>query len=172
VYDVGGGQELLMFLGYLRRFPLVVPFIGAGRALKRPVWAVDVMDGLLRLAGNPVALGKTYNLSGPEAISIADLARLLLRQHGERRLLLPLPVALCRALAWAMARVLARPPLTPSAIAGIVNAADLDPELAIRELGYRPLSVAEGLGRCFPAPSPIPRSAPSALAPKPEGNRP
>ena len=38
VYDVGGGQELLMFLDYLRRFP-VVPFVGAGRARKRPVWS-------------------------------------------------------------------------------------------------------------------------------------
>lgn len=172
VYDVGGGQELLMFLAYLRRFPLVVPFIGAGRARKRPVWAADVMDGLLRLAGNPVALGKTYNLSGPDAIAIADFGRLLLRQHGERRLLLPVPVPLCRALAWALGRVMARPPLTPSAIAGIVNDANLDPGLATRELGYHPLSVREGLRRCFPAPSPLTRGEPSALAPNPEGNSP
>jgi hypothetical protein len=37
------------------------------------------------------------------------------------------------------------PPLTQSAISGIVNDADLDPALTIRELGYRPLGVREGL---------------------------
>jgi NADH dehydrogenase len=163
VYDEGGGQELLMFLAYLRRFP-VVPFIGAGRALKRPVWAADIMDGLLRLAGNPVALGKTYNFSGPEAISIADLGRLLLAQHGERRPFVPVPVPLCRALAFVLARLMARAPLTASAIAGIVNDADLDPGLAMRELGYRPIGVGEGLRRCFPLPR---RAAGGALAPNP-----
>jgi NADH dehydrogenase len=169
VYDVGGGQELLMYLDYLRRFP-VVPFIGAGRALKRPVWAGDIVDGLLRLAGNPIAHGKTYNFSGPEAISIADFGRLLLRVHGERRLFVPVPVPLCRALAVVLARLMKRPPLTPNAIAGIVNDADLDPGLAMREIGYRPLALEEGIRRCF-AVTPLPRRAPT-LAPNTEGNSP
>lgn len=153
VYDVGGGQELLMFLDYLRRFP-VVPFIGAGKALKRPVWAGDIIDGLLRLAGAPIAHGKTYNFSGGDPISMIDFARLLLRHHGETRRFVSLPVPLCRALAAVMGLVMARPPLTANAIAGIVNDADLDPALATRELGYRPISVREGLQRCFPIESP------------------
>jgi NADH dehydrogenase len=170
VYDTGGGQELMMYLEYLRRFP-VVPFIGAGRAKKRPVWAGDIIDGLLRLAGNPVAHGKTYNFSGPDAIGIADFGRLLLRLHGERRPFVPVPVPLCRALAFALGRVMARPPLTMNAIAGIVNDADLDPGLAMRELGYRPRSLEEGLRRCF-AVTPLARRDPAALAPNLEGTQP
>ena len=61
-----------------------------------------------------------------------------------------------------------RPPLTPNAIAGMINDADLDPGLAMRELGYRPLPVEEGLRRCF-AVTPLPRRA-SAFAPNTEGN--
>ena len=170
VYDVGGGQELLMYLDYLRRFP-VVPFIGAGRALKRPVWAGDIIDGLLRLAGNPVAHGKTYNFSGPEAVTIAELGRRLLAAHGQRRLFVPLPVPLCRALAFVLARLMERPPLTTNAIAGIVNDADLDPSLAMRELGYHPITLDEGLRRCF-AVTPLDRRTPAALAPNPGGNAP
>ncbi|HEV3031269.1 MAG TPA: NAD-dependent epimerase/dehydratase family protein [Polyangia bacterium] len=171
VYDVGGGQELLLFLDYLRRFP-VVPFIGAGRALKRPVWAGDVIDGLLRLAGKHVAHGKTYNFSGGEAIAIADFGRLLLRHHGERRLFLPVPVPICRALAFVLGRLMKRPPLTASAIAGIVNEADLDPALAMRELGYRAMPVREGLSLCFPVKSSPTLRERSALVSKPEGNSP
>jgi nucleoside-diphosphate-sugar epimerase len=158
VYEAGGGQELMMFLDYLRRFP-IVPFIGAGAALKRPVWSEDVVDGLLRLAGNPIALGKTYNLSGSEAISMRDLARLLLAHHDATRPILPLPVGLCQAAACVLSWVMKRPPLTSSAIAGVVNDADLDPAQAMSELGYRPLGVREGFRRCFtPLPLRVSRS--------------
>jgi nucleoside-diphosphate-sugar epimerase len=149
VYEPGGGQELMMFLDYLRRFP-VVPFIGSGGALKRPVWSEDVVDGLLRVLGNPTASGKTYNLSGAETISMRDLALLLLEHLDRPRRLLPLPVPLCRALAAVLEVVQRRPALTASAIAGVVNDADLDPGEAMRDLGYQPLGVRAGFQRCFP----------------------
>lgn len=152
VYEAGGGQELMMFLDYLRRFP-VVPFIGSGKAIKRPVWSEDVVDGLVRLAGNSKARGKIYNLSGAEPISMRELASLLLEHLDRPRRLLPLPVPLCRALAGLMKLTMRRPALTSSAIAGIVYDADLDPGEAMRDLGYRPLGVREGFKRCFPLPS-------------------
>lgn len=162
VYDVGGGQELLLFLDYLRRFP-IVPFVGAGGAIKRPVWAEDVVDGLARLAGNHVAWGKTYNLSGAEPISMRDLASLLLEHLDRPRRLVPIPVTLCRALAFVLRLVQSRPALTSSAIAGIVNDADLDPSQAIADLGYRPLGVREGFQRCFPQQRFAARGAAAAL---------
>jgi NADH dehydrogenase len=149
VYDQEGGQELEMFLGYLRRFPLV-PFIGAGQARKRPVYAEDIVDGLLRLADNPVAFGKIYNFSGGEAISMRDFAHLLLRHRGGDRPFLHLPLGACHAAARWLGAVMTEPPLTSSAIAGVVNDADLDPSEAIRDLGYRPIGVREGFERLFP----------------------
>ena len=158
VYDRHGGQELLMFLDYLRKFP-VVPFIGAGTALKRPVWAEDIVDGLVRLAGNRVAFGKTYNFSGGEAIKMLDFARLLLRHHAADRPFVHLPVALCRAAARLLEVVMDDPPLTSSAIAGVINDADLDPAEAMRDLGYRPIGVHAGFERCFPTAARIPEAA-------------
>lgn len=149
VYEAGGGQELMMYLAYLRRFP-VVPFIGPGRARKRPVWSEDLVDGLARIAGAPVALGKTYNLSGAETISMRELAELLLLHHDRPRPFLHLPVWLCRAAAAVLPALMARPPLTSSAIAGVVNDADLDPAEAMNDLGYAPLGVRAGFLRCFP----------------------
>jgi len=127
-----------------------VPFIGAGAALKRPVWAEDIVDGLLRLANAPVSLGKTYNFSGAEPISMRELAELLLLHHDRPRPIVPLPVWLCRALATVLPLFMSRPPLTSSAIAGIVNDADLDPTSAIIDLGYAPLGVRAGFRRCYP----------------------
>jgi len=167
VYDAGGGQEVLMYLAYLKRFP-VVPFIGAGGAKKRPVWAEDVVDGLLRVAGSDVALGKTYNLSGAESITMLEFSRLLLAHEGRDRPFLHLPVFLCRAVAALLALCMEKPPLTPSSIAGIVNDADLDPSRAVEELGYRPLAVRQGLPLHFGpngapcAPVAVPVGAPAA----------
>jgi nucleoside-diphosphate-sugar epimerase len=150
-YDESGGLELMMFLRYLQRFP-IVPFIGSGSAIKRPVWAQDIANGLLRLADNPVSYGKTYNFSGAEPIAMIDFARLLLAHHGSPRPFFHLPVALCSASATLMHAFMKRPPLTHSAIAGVIHDADLDPTEAMRDLGYRPMGVREGFKRCFPIP--------------------
>lgn len=148
VYEQGGGQEIMMFLAYLRRFP-VVPFIGAGGALKRPVWSEDVVGGLMLLAGASVAVGKTYNFSGGEPISMRELAELLLEHHDHPRPFVSIPVWACHALAAVLALCMKRPPLTSSAIAGIVNDANLDPNEAMNELGYAPLGVRAGFRKCF-----------------------
>jgi nucleoside-diphosphate-sugar epimerase len=152
VYDEHGGLELRMFLDYLRRFP-IVPFIGAGGALKRPVWSEDIVDGLARLANNPIAFGKTYNFSGGEAISMNDFAHLLLRQHGADRPFVHLPVSVCRAAAHALRYLMTEPPLTLNAIAGVINDANLDPSEAMRDLGYQPIGVRTGFARLFAPPT-------------------
>lgn len=148
VYESGGAQEIMMFLDYLKRFP-IVPFIGSGAALKRPVWSEDVVDGLERLAGADIAHGKIYNFSGAEAISMREMAELLLQYHDRPRPLLPLPVFACRAAAALLSVLMEKPPLTSSAIAGIVNDANLDPSEAMRDLGYAPLGVRAGFRHCF-----------------------
>lgn len=163
VYDDAGGQEFVLFLRYLQRWPVVpvLPFIGNGQAWKRPVYAGDVVAGLAAIANNPKTHGKTYNLSGADRIRLIDLARLMLAHHGQYRFLLPMPVACARAAARFMELCMKDPPLTLQAIAGITNDADLPPDEAVRDLGYRPLDVRAGLARCFSGrnpPFPVPTS--------------
>jgi nucleoside-diphosphate-sugar epimerase len=147
VYERQGGEEFLRFQRYLRAFP-VVPFIGPGRAMKRPVYAGDLMDGLLRLAENPKAFDQTYHFSGGEAVSIAELARLILAQHGSRKRFVHLPVAMCETLAMVLSWVSDNPWLTCSAIAGVTQDADLDNAQARRDLDYHPIGIRAGLERC------------------------
>jgi NADH dehydrogenase len=149
VYDARGGQEFVLFRDYLERFP-VVPFIGDGSALKRPVLTDDLVDGFLRLLGARVSYGKIYNFSGGEAISMRDFAKLILEHRGRSRRFVHLPLPICRGIAALAGLVQRTPLLTPSAIAGIVNDADLDPIEAMRDLGYRPAGVRAGFARCFP----------------------
>jgi NADH dehydrogenase len=146
VYEDNGGQEFLLFQQYLERFP-VVPFIGDGRARKRPVHAQDIVEGLAAIAGNPRSHGQTYNFSGADSVTIRELAELMLARRGQRRRFLHLPVGLCQAAAVAMGAVMKHPPLSLQAIAGLVNDADLSPDAATRDLGYRPIGVRQGLSQ-------------------------
>ena len=148
VYEQDGGAEFLLFFAYLKKFP-IVPFIGDGRALKSPVFAEDLIGGLLGLAGNKAAYDKLYNLSGPQAIPIAEFARLMLASEGKSKPFIHIPVFICRLMARAMGLVMKHPPLTQAAIAGITQDAALDPSSARVDLGYDPVGVRKGLARCF-----------------------
>jgi NADH dehydrogenase len=151
VYDEKtGGQEFDLFLDYLKRFP-VVPFIGKGKALKRPVFVDDVIQGLLLLFEREYTYGKIYNLSGGEVLSMIEFTRLCMKLLGmEKKRIVHLPVWLCMLIAHGTKLLCRKPPLTWQTIAGIIQDANLDPKDSIRDLAYQPQKVSVRLARCFP----------------------
>ena len=150
VYGEKGGQEFDMYLNYLKKFP-AVPFIGNGAPLKRPVYVEDVNAGLLAVCGNEKSFGKTYNLSGGEAVSMIDFTRLCLKLMGMgHKPIVHLPVWLCRMIAVLMKLFMSDPPLKWQVIAGITQDANLDPAEAMADLGYSPAKVSEKLSKVFP----------------------
>jgi nucleoside-diphosphate-sugar epimerase len=150
-YNEFGGEEFMMYMDYLKRFP-VVPFIGRGRALKNPVHVDDLMRGFLAIPNNPKSYGKTYAFSGSEEISIWDLGKDMLRHQGISKPFLPLPVWLCKILAVIMGATMKRPPLSWNAIAGITQDANPDWSQTKADLDYHPIGIREGLDRCFGVP--------------------
>lgn len=148
-YNDQGGEEFHMFLAYLKKYS-VVPFIGRGEALKRPVHCDDLMEGFLAIAGNEKSYGKTYAFSGGEAITIRDMAELMLRHAGLEKRFIHLPIALCRLIAWFAERFQKKPILTWNAVAGVMQDANLDNSQARQDLGYKPITFREGLQRSYP----------------------
>ncbi len=151
VYDKGkGGFEFDIYLSYLKRFP-VVPFIGNGNALKRPVFVGDIIKGLVTVCENRKSMGKVYNFSGGEAISIKNFSRLCLKLSGKpQKPIISLPVWLCKVIAACMQIVMKDPPLNWQKIAGITQDANLDSKEAMKDLGYNPKRVTGFLKECFP----------------------
>jgi len=148
-YNSYGGEEFMMYLDYLRKFP-VVPFIGNGRARKNPVHVDDMMKGFLAVANNPKAYGKTYAFSGSEEISIKDLGILMLKHQGIKKSFIHLPVPVCEIIAAGMRATMKKPPLSKNAIAGISQEANPDWSQAREDLGYNPIGITEGMERSFP----------------------
>jgi nucleoside-diphosphate-sugar epimerase len=148
-YNENGGEEFNMFLAYLKKYPFV-PFIGAGRSLKRPVHCDDLMKGFLAIAGNPKSYGKTYAFSGGEAIAIRDMAKLMLKHVGQKKLFITIPIPICRIVAFFAEKFQKKSIPTWNAIAGVIQDADLDNSEARNDLGYNPVSFREGLQRAYP----------------------
>jgi NADH dehydrogenase len=146
VYDREGGLEFKLYADFVKRFP-IVPLVAGGRARKRPVHVDDLLNGLLAIAGNPVAFGKTYNLSGGDSVTLRELAELMLERAGARKPMLGLPASVCSVAARAWGALNRRALLMEHTLAGLTQDADLDPSDAVRELGYRPIGVREGLRR-------------------------
>jgi NADH dehydrogenase len=146
VYERDGGLEFKLYADFVQRFP-VVPLVAGGRARKRPVHVDDLLAGLLAMAGNPVTFGKIYNLSGGETVTLRELAELMLERHGLRKPMLPIPASLAAIAARAWGMLHRQPLLMEHTLAGLLQDADLDPSLAMQELGYRPLGVREGIRR-------------------------
>lgn len=150
VYGKKGGQEFDIFLSNLKKFP-IIPFIGRGEALKRPVYVEDIIGGLIALAKKPDGTGKVYNFSGGEAISMICLAKFCLFLMDTRyQMFLYIPVWLCRLSSLILKKVMKHPPLRWNMIAGAIQDANLDPTDAIRDLNFKASKVTEMLPLCFP----------------------
>jgi NADH dehydrogenase len=144
VYDRGGGLEFKMYADYVRRFP-VVPLIAGGKARKRPVHVDDLLAGFAAVAGNPIAHGKTYNLSGGETVTLRELAELMLAREGLHKPMVSIPAGLCEVVGRAWGLLNHRPLLIEHTLAGMFQDADLDPSEAMRDLGYAPKGVRAGI---------------------------
>ncbi|MGF1656730.1 MAG: NAD-dependent epimerase/dehydratase family protein [Verrucomicrobiales bacterium] len=149
-YNEHGGQEFRMFMDSLTRFPVFAPFIGSGQALKRPVHVDDLMAGFLAIPNNEKAYGKTYAFSGGEPISMWDLAKLMLKHTKQKRIMIPIPIPICKLIASVLGKVTKNPPLTWNGIAGVMQDANLDNSEAQNDLGYKPIGIHEGMKRSYP----------------------
>ena len=151
-YNETGGLEFMMFMNALLKYP-VVPFIGFGRALKKPVHVDDLVRGFLAIANNPKSYGKTYNFCGPEEITMWDLGKLMLKHKGVSKPFVPVPLFVWRLVAAVAERAMKNPPITWHGIANMMHDTNPDESEARRDLGYNPIGVREGMQRTFPLPT-------------------
>lgn len=92
--------------------PGVVPIPGEGRSLLQPLWVEDLVHVLLMTLDDPQTAGKTYEIGGPEFISVRDSLRVILQACQMSRVLFPTPPSYLRGIVWGLERLLPRPPLT------------------------------------------------------------
>ncbi len=84
------------FFNLFARLQALVPILllpGADAKLQ-PVWVGDVARAVLRCLQDPATVGQTYELAGPQVLTLGELVRIAGRLSGHPRPVLGLPLAL------------------------------------------------------------------------------
>ncbi|MBL8319485.1 MAG: complex I NDUFA9 subunit family protein [Burkholderiaceae bacterium] len=90
------------FLNLFAQLQSVVPVMAlpGAEVTFEPVWVRDVASVLLRCLEDRATIGKTYELTGPQVFTLAELVRKAGARRGHARPIVPMPAALARAQAW------------------------------------------------------------------------
>jgi NADH dehydrogenase len=90
----GDGGEFVTFTKKLTT-PYVTGLPGGGKSQFQPIWVEDIVPMLADCGGDESHWGETYELGGPEVLTLADVARLAYRAEGKsvRVLSIPMPLA-------------------------------------------------------------------------------
>src|SRR3989454_9087374 len=141
IYGRGDGFVSLL-VRLVRRLP-VVPLIGGGRL--QPVPVEQVAQGLARALARPAAVKQTYEVGGPDRVTLGELVDLIGKVLGRRRIL---KFNVPRGVVWAATRVLHRLPffpLTPDQLLMLEEDNVCDPAPFFSTFGLAPLPLATGL---------------------------
>ncbi|MEY4427647.1 MAG: hypothetical protein RLZZ182_336, partial [Pseudomonadota bacterium] len=93
------------FLNLFAQLQAVAPFmpLAGAKARFQPVWVEDVARALVACLLDVATVGHTYECAGPKVLTLAELVRLAGQGSGHRRWVLPMPMAVGRLQAAAMA---------------------------------------------------------------------
>ena len=101
---------LTTILELLRRLP-IYPLFGRGLTRLQPAYVEDVAGGIVSAVCGAQTRAITFECGGPRIYSYEELLRVVAREAGLERTLVPIPFAAWHALAW-IAEVLPTPPIT------------------------------------------------------------
>ena len=148
---VGPEDRFFNLFADMSRFSMILPLIGGGHTRFQPVYVGDVASAICAVLADGAQAGKTFELGGPESWTFRELLEFMLMVIRRKRLLLPLPFGLARAIAWPL-QFAPGAPLTPDQV-NMLRKDNLVSEAARREgrtlegLGIAP----EGIEAIVPA---------------------
>jgi NADH dehydrogenase len=133
----------------MARFSPVIPKPGVRVQRIQPVYVEDIAEAVARIFATEDAWDRTFEIGGPEVLTMDEVIATMLEVLGKRRLVVPVPVPLLK-IATAPLVLLPKPPMSPSGIDfavqdGLVDTTDLE-----KVLDLHPMSLREGLLRYLP----------------------
>lgn len=94
----GPGDGLFCRFAQLLRFAPGLP-LGGADARFQPVWIGDVVEAFVRALDDDVTIRRSYDLVGPDIMTLGEIVKLTAKTKGWARFVLPLPTALGRVQA-------------------------------------------------------------------------
>jgi uncharacterized protein YbjT (DUF2867 family) len=130
----------------LARMSPVLPLIGGGGTKLQPVYVGDVATAVADAVEGKTKAGATYELGGPEVLSMREIMQIILRVIERERMLVPLPFGLARFKAMFLQFAPGPLKLTPDQVEllksdNVVSEAAKTAGLTLEGLGIRPDSM-------------------------------
>jgi NADH dehydrogenase len=139
-----GDQFVNMLAAMIRRYP-VVPVIGSGQQRQQPVPVEHVAEAFARAIGLEATVKQTYQIGGPDAVTMIELLDLIGRALGRGRVRkVHVPLGLVRPLTTLLHR-LPGFPLTPDQLLMLEEDNVCDPQPFYATFGLTPVRLASGL---------------------------
>ncbi|MBA2272723.1 MAG: NAD(P)H-binding protein [Actinobacteria bacterium] len=143
----GPGDQAMSKFASIARLSPVLPQLGVRTQRIQPVHADDVGLAVRRsFELLEVAWDKTFEIGGPDIMTMNAVLHTLLDVMGLRRLVVPIPVVLAK-LGTAPLKLLPRPPMTPQGIEFAVQDGVVDTSLLEKVLEVHPVPLRVGLER-------------------------
>jgi uncharacterized protein YbjT (DUF2867 family) len=144
-------QFVNLFAEIVRRSP-IVPLMGSPRARFQPVPVEAVAAAFTRSLAEPRSIDQTYDLCGPEAMTLSGIVDQIQDALGKRRLKLRVPLSLARCqaacLEFLFRRLLRKPPpLNRDQLQMLQEDNVGNPQPANALFGLSPVPLREGIAK-------------------------
>lgn len=144
IYGTPGDRNIARLLRLLRRTP-VMPVPGGGRRLQQPLHVEDLVHVIVAAFERDVAIGRAYDVAGPEPLALSELVRLGGRAVGREPRLLPIPLGPTVVAARLYERLSRSPRIKAEQLERLAEDKAFDIEDARRDLGFSPRSFRDGV---------------------------
>ena len=148
----GARDHFVNLFARIIRLSPVVPVMGTGRSRFQPVAVESVAAAFVRALSEPRSLGRTFDLCGPDTLTLPAMLDATMAASGRKRwkVPVPLPVARCQAavLEFIFPRLLRRaPPLNRDQLVMLEEDNVGDAQPADELFGLTPVPFREGIGK-------------------------
>jgi NADH dehydrogenase len=141
----GPNDRFVNRLARIMRNAPVVPLIGSGQARLQPIGVSDVAACMVLSVGNPVSIGKVYELGGPQTMTYDELYSVILEVLNLRKRIIHLPAGLIKPAVYILEQVLSRPPLTRDQMIMLEENNVCRSDLALSDFGLELKPFKEGI---------------------------
>lgn len=144
IYGAPGDRNLSRLLAVLHRAP-VFPVPGGGRRLQQPVHVADLASALVAAVDKNAALGRLYEVAGPEPLTFATMLRVSADAVASRAWFVPVPISPAIAAVRGYERVSKCPRIRAEQLLRLAEDKAFPIDEAVRDLGYAPRSFDTGI---------------------------
>ncbi|WP_261575848.1 FkbM family methyltransferase [Frankia gtarii] len=144
IYGGPDDRNMARLLALVRRVG-VLPLPGGGRRLHQPVHVDDLAATVLRALSADAAIGRSYDVAGPRALSLREVVAAAAAAEDRRVYCVPVPARPALAAARVYERHATAPRLKAEQIARLAEDKAFDIGAAMRDLDHRPRPFGVGI---------------------------